>query len=323
MKEYAVGIDVGGTKLAAGIVNRKGEVVAFEKSTTLSEQKPQYVINAICDIFESLMANTGIDKSEIEGVGLGFAGTVNGPAGLVYVSSNLPEWHLMPLRDIISERLGLPVILENDANVVAVGEHMYGAGVGFDNMCYVCFSTGYGLGIIIDGQLFRGTTGTAGELSHIVLEDNGYDCTCGKKGCLMTYASGVGISRAVYQRIDQGDNTILKQYVTPDKRRISGKLVAEAAKAGDQVAIEVLTKAGFYFGLGLSIITQLFNPQLIVIGGGLTRIGDLLMKPTYDSFYRTVQPELADTVQFKPWAFEDQGGIIGAASMFFINSAKR
>jgi len=323
MKEYAVGIDVGGTKLAAGIVNQKGEVIAFQKSATLSEQKPQFVIDATCQIFESLIAETGIDRSEIEGVGLGFAGTVNGPAGLVYVSSNLPEWHLMPLRDVVSERLGLPVILENDANVVAVGEHKYGAGVGFDNMCYVCFSTGFGLGIIIDGKLFSGTTGTAGELSHIVLEDDGYDCTCGKKGCLMTYASGVGISRAVYQRMEQGDRTSLEQYATPDKRRISGKLVAEAAMAGDRVAIETLEKAGFYFGLGLSIITQLFNPALIVIGGGLTRIGDLLMKPTYDSYYRTVQPELKDTVQFKPWAFEDQGGIIGAASLFFIDPALR
>lgn len=317
MKQYAVGIDVGGTKLAAGMVNKKGEVIAFQKSATLSEQKPEFVIDAICQIYQALIEKTGIKPSEIEGVGLGFAGTVNGPAGLVYVSSNLPEWHLIPLRDVVAQRLELPVILENDANVVAVGEHMYGAGIGTRNMCYVCFSTGYGLGIIIDGKLFRGHTGTAGELSHIVLENNGHECTCGKKGCLMTYASGVGISRAVYERVDQGEETILKKYTTPDRRRISGKVVAEAAHEGDRVAIETFEQAGFYFGLGLSIITQLFNPKLIVVGGGLTRIGDLLMKPTYKSFYDTVQPELADSVQFKPWALGDQGGIIGAASLFF------
>ncbi len=317
MKQYAVGIDVGGTKLAAGMVNKQGEVIAFQKSTTLSEQKPEFVIDAICQIYQALIENTGIKPSEIKGVGLGFAGTVNGPAGLVYVSSNLPEWHLMPLRDVIAQRLGLPVILENDANVVAVGEHRYGAGIGTSNMCYVCFSTGYGLGIIIDDKLFKGHTGTAGELSHIVVENNGHECTCGKKGCLMTYASGVGISRAVYERINQGEETILEKYATPDRRRISGKVLAEAAHAGDQVAIETLEKAGFYFGLGLSIITQLFNPELIVVGGGLTRIGDLLMKPTYKSFFDTVQPELADSVQFKPWTLGDQGGIIGAASLFF------
>lgn len=318
MKEYAVGIDVGGTKLAAGIVNKKGEVIAFQKSTTLSEQKPDFVIDAICQIYQALIEKTGIKPSEIEGVGLGFAGTVNGPAGLVYISSNLPEWHLMPLRDVIAKRLGLPVILENDANVVAVGEHRFGAGIGISNMCYVCFSTGYGLGIIIDGKLFVGHTGTAGEFAHIVVEKNGHACTCGKKGCLLTYASGIGISRAVYERIDQGEKTILKKYATPDRQRISGKVLAEAAHAGDQVGSEILETAGFYFGLGLSFITQMLNPELIVIGGGLTRIGDLLMKPTYKGFYDTVQPELADSVQFKPWALGDQGGIIGAASLFFF-----
>ena len=231
MKDYAVGIDVGGTKLAAGIVNKKGEIIAFQKSTTLSEQKPEFVIDAICQIYQTLIEKTDIKPSKIEGVGLGFAGTVNGPAGLVYISSNLPEWHLMPLRDVIARRLRLPVILENDANVVAVGETKYGAGIGTSNMCYVCFSTGFGLGIIINGKLFRGHTGTAGELGHIQVEKNGYECTCGKRGCLITYASGMGISRAVYEKIDQGEETILKKHTTPDRQRISGKVIAKAAHA--------------------------------------------------------------------------------------------
>ena len=317
MKQYAIGIDVGGTKLAAGLVNTRGEVIAFQKSATLSEQKPEYVIDAICQIYHALLEETGCKPYEIEGVGLGFAGTVNGPAGLIYVSSNLPEWHQMPLRDVITEKLGLPVILENDANVFAVGEHRYGAGIGTGNMCYVCFSTGFGLGIIIDGKLYKGHTGTAGEFAHIVVQKDGYACGCGKHGCLLSYASGIGISRMVYEKVDQGEKTILKECTTPDKRRISGDAIAKAAHAGDRVAIEVIETAGFYFGLGLSVITQIINPELIVIGGGLTRIGDLLMKPTYQGFHDTVQPELAETVQFKPWVLGDKGGIIGAASLFF------
>jgi glucokinase len=318
MKQFAIGMDVGGTKLAAGIVNRNGEIIAFKRSATLAEQKPAFVIDSIEQIYKELLEETGLSSSEIEGVGLGFGGTVNGPAGLVYVSSNLPEWHLMPLRDVVKGRLGVQVILENDANVVALGELMYGAGKGVKNMCYVCFSTGYGMGIIIDGKLYSGYTGTAGEISHITIEPNGYQCTCGKKGCLFTYASGLGISRAVYERIDRGESTLLKKYSTSDRRRISGKEVADAAQAGDRVAIEVLKTAGRYFGLGLAIITQIINPELIVMGGGLMNIGDLLLKPTYQGFYDTVQSELSESVHFKPWALGDRGGIIGAASLFFI-----
>jgi len=317
MKEYAIGIDVGGTKLAAGIVNRKGEVIDFQKSATLTEQKPEFVINAIYQVYHALLKKTGIKPAEIEGVGLGFAGTVNGPEGLIYVSSNLPEWHLMPLRDVVNEKLGIPVILENDANCSALGEYRYGAGRGTVNTCYVCFSTGFGLGIIIDGKIYRGHTGTAGEFAHMLIEKDGYDCPCGKKGCLLTYASGIGISKIVYEKIDQGAETVLRKHATPERHRISGEAVAEAARAGDRVAIETLETAGFYFGLGLSIVTQVLNPELIVIGGGLTRIGDLLMEPTYQGFRDTVQPELVDTVRMKLWELGDQGGIIGAASLFF------
>jgi len=317
MKQYAMGIDVGGTKIAAGIVNRSGEVVSFIHSATLAEQKPQFVIDSIVNVYTELLNKTKIKQNELEGVGIGFAGTVNGHAGIVYVSSNLSEWCNMPLRDIVSEKLGITVILENDANVFALGEHMFGAGIGTKNMCYVCFSTGYGLGIIIDGKLYTGHTGTAGELSHIVVEPGGHDCTCGKKGCMMTYASGLGISRMVYERIENGEETILSKYVTSERNRVPGEYVAEAAQSGDRVAIEIIKTAGFYFGLGLSYLVQLFNPELIVIGGGLTRIGDLLMKTTYESYYNTVQSELADSVKFKQWELEDEGGIIGAASLFF------
>jgi len=317
MKQYAIGIDVGGTKLAAGIVNRDGEIITFKQSATLAEQKPEFVINAIEQVYHELLQEKKLIPSEIEGVGLGFAGTVNGPAGFVYVSSNLPEWHLMPLRDVVKDRLGVPVILENDANAVALGEYLYGAGKGVKNMCYVCFSTGYGLGIIIDGKLYSGHTGTAGELAHITVEQNGHQCGCGKKGCLFTYASGVGISRAIYERLDRGDESMLKKYATPDQRRISGIEVAEAANAGDSVAIEILKTAGQYFGLGLAIVTQILNPELIVVGGGLTKIGDLLLEPTYQGFRDNVQPELVDSVKFKNWELGNRGGIIGAASLFF------
>ncbi|MEA4907991.1 MAG: ROK family protein [Chloroflexi bacterium] len=322
MKKYAIGIDVGGTKVAAGLMDQAGELLATYKTTAHSEREPGYVIEAIEQSCQALLDQSGIAKEEVQGIGLGFAGTVNGPAGVVLISSNLPAWNHMPLRDTLAKSLGMPVVMENDANVAALAELRYGAGQGVKNMCYVCFSTGYGMGIVINGQIYSGHTGTAGELSHVVVDVHGPDCTCGKKGCLMAYASGIGISRAIYERIERGEDTLLKQDATPDRRRIKGEAVLKAVQAGDRLAGEVLHTAGYYFGLGLSIVVQIINPELIVIGGGLTKMGDALMQPVMQGYRETVQPELQDSVKFKPCALCDQVGVVGAASLVFVEENK-
>lgn len=320
MKQYAVGIDVGGSKIAAGIVNRAGELSTCYKTYAHSEQEPHFVIDAIEEAYFSLINNCGIESEEIEGVCVGFGGTVNGPAGLVLISSNLPAWHKVPLRDLVSKRIGRTIILDNDANLCALGEYHFGAGRGSRNMCYVTFSTGYGLGIINDGRLFLGTSGTAGEIAHIVVDVDGPPCTCGKRGCLMAYASGVGISRMAYDHIDAGEETLLKEFAAPDKKRIHGKYVLEAAQKGDRVANEIIHTAGYYFGVGLSIIAQIINPELIVYGGGLSRMGDAVMKPAMQGLRESIQPELLDSFELKPWQLGDDSGVIGAAAKVFFDT---
>ena len=277
MKPFAVGIDVGGSKIAAGIVNRKGELTACFTTRAHSEKEPHFVIDAIEEAYQNVMKECGLTSDDIEGVCLGFAGTVNGPDGLVLISSNLPAWHKMPLRDTVSQRIGMPVILENDTNLCALGEYHFGAGRGSRNMCYATFSTGYGLGIIIDGKLYVGATGTAGEIAHIVVDVGGPPCTCGKNGCLMAYA-------------------------------------AAAAKQGDRVANEIIYKAGYYFGVGLSIIAQIVNPGLIVYGGGLTHMGKLVLDPAMDGLRENIQPQLLDSFQLKPWELGERVGVIGAGA---------
>ncbi len=319
MKEYAVGIDVGGTKIAAGIINRDGEVTSCFKTRAHSEKEPQYVIDAIEKAYFALIGDCGIDPEEIEGVCIGFAGTVNGPAGLVLISSNLPAWHKIPLRDTVASRIGMPVILENDTNLCALGEYHYGAGRGSRNMCYATYSTGFGLGIIIDGKLYTGATGTAGEIAHIVVDVGGPPCTCGKNGCLMAYASGVGISRMAYDHIDAGEETLLAQHATPDHKRIHGSLILEAAQKGDRIANEIIDTSGYYFGVGLSIIAQIVNPELIVYGGGLTRMGDRAFEPAMKGLRESIQPQLLDSFELKPWQLGDEAGVIGAGAMVFNN----
>jgi glucokinase len=320
MKPYAIGIDVGGTKIAAGLVNRGGEILDRHTTFAHSEKEPKFVVDAIEGAFRVIIERGQVDESDIEAVGLGFPGNTNGPAGLVLVCSNLPAWDHVPLRDIVAERIGVPVILENDANLCAVGEHRYGAGRGTRNMCYVTFSTGYGIGIIINGELYVGNTGTAGELGHVVVEIGGPPCTCGKNGCVMAYASGIGLSRMAYEKIETGADTLLREMAPPDGRRLSGELIAEAARQGDEVACEILRTVGYYSGVGLSMIVEIINPELIVVGGGLTRIGPMLMDPARAAMREHTQPELWDSVRVVPWQLGDDLGIIGAAAKAFADA---
>lgn len=317
MKPYAVGIDVGGTKIAAGLVDHDGKILARFNTRAHSEKEPDVVIEAIVQAYQALNQASSVDPAQIEAVGLGFGGNTNGPAGIVLVSSNMPAWSHVPLRDIVAERIGCRVILDNDTNMNALGEYRYGAGRGVKNMSYVTISTGYGMGLIINGQLYVGRTGTAGEIGHVVVEVGGPPCSCGKNGCIMAYASGVGISRMAYEAINSGAETKLRAMLPPDGRRISGEIILTAAHQGDGVAREILRKAGYYAGIGLSIVVQVLNPERIVVGGGLTRIGPLLLEPMLAGLREHTQPEILDSAQVVPWQLGDDLGIIGAAARVF------
>jgi glucokinase len=320
MAVYAIGVDVGGTKIAAGLVARDGGTIACHRTHAHSEREPAYVIAAIEEACQVVLECSQVDRRDVIGAGVGFAGTIDGPSGSILISSNLPAWDHVPLRDVLAERLRMPVLLDNDAHLCAVGEHRYGAGRGTRNLCYVCFSTGFGLGVIVDGRLYTGHTGSAGELSHVVVEVNGPRCTCGKRGCLMTYASGIGIARQINERIAAGEQTILREMLPGDGKRITGEQVAAAASQGDQVAAEVLERTGYYFGVGLSFLVQLFNPELIVVGGGLTRIGPRLMDAALRGMRENTQPELWHTARLAPWQLGDDIGVIGAAAAVFARA---
>ncbi len=320
MKPYAIGIDVGGTKIAAGLVDQAGQILHRYTTYAHSEKEPEFVIAAIEQAYRAVLAGSGIEPDRLEAVGLGFPGNTNGRAGLVLVCSNLPAWDHVPLRDIVSERIGVSVLLDNDTNMAAVGEHRYGAGRGSRNMVYLTFSTGYGFGMIINNQLYAGHTGTAGELGHVVIDIGGPPCTCGKDGCIMAYASGIGMSRMAYDQLEGGADTILRELAPADGRRIGGEQIAAAAEQGDEVAREIIRTAGYYGGVGLSMIVQILNPELIVIGGGLTRIGTRLQDPMLAAMREHTQPEMWDSVRIEPWQLGDDLGIIGAAAKVFAEA---
>lgn len=311
---YAVGLDVGGTKIAAGVVDGEGRILSRVVLPCPSEGPPGEVVSAIVEAFRSAVSRSPVDLAQVVGVGLGIAGHVNGPAGVVLTSSNLSGWDDIPLRQIVKDRTALPVFLDNDANCAALAEHRFGAGRGTRHMCYVTISTGCGMGIIVDGKLYVGANGTAGELGHTVVEANGELCACGKRGCVMAYACGMAVSRMARERLEAGAPSVLRDLLvgpTP----ITCEDVAIAALRGDSLARELVETCGRYLGIALSTVVQLLNPEVIVLGGGLTRIGAMLLDPCARSLRENVHSVLADSCRLAPSQLGGDAGMVGAAAL--------
>lgn len=315
MTRYAVGIDIGGTKIAAGVVDDQAQILSRFETRQHSGQPPEVVVEAVQRAFQEVIVGVGLEKGALLGVGVGFAGHTDGRAGVVLTSSNLLSWDRMPLRDVLCERLGMMVRLDNDCNAAALAEYRYGAGRGSRDMVYVVFSTGMGAGIIIDGHLYRGHTGTAGEVGHTVVDVDGRICSCGKRGCLMSWACGMALTQLAGERIRGGEDTLLQEMARGDLASINGEMVADAARHGDRMALELIQLTGKYLGVGLSTIVQVLNPEVIVIGGGLTRIGPLLMDACVAALQENVHPVLANSAGIVPSHFGEDVGIVGAATL--------
>jgi len=313
----AVGVDIGGTKIVAGVVDRTGRVLGRFTTRAHSEQPPDAVISVVNEAFQKVLESAGIRADDVAGVGVGFPGNTNGRDGIVLTCSNLPAWDHYPLRDVLVDTLGASVILDNDTNMGVIGEYQFGAGKGVGNLCYVTVSTGMGMGIMVNGKVYSGHSGSAGEVGHVVAELNGALCSCGKHGCVMAYASGIGISRMAYEQIEAGAETSLRHQMPDNGRRFPVEIVADAARDGDQVASDILATAARYCGIGLSVAVQVLSPELIIIGGGLTRMGPLLLDPALAAMREHTQPELLDFVRVVPWQLGDDLGILGAAARVF------
>jgi glucokinase len=316
---YAVGVDVGGTKISAGVVDANGKILASFYTRAHAGHPPPLVIDGIEEGFHDVLAQLALGRENVQGVGIGCAGHVNGAAGIVLTNSNLPDWENVPLRDIVTKRLGLPVTVDNDTKCAALGEYTFGAGRGSRYMCYVTFSTGYGMALIIDGKLYRGVIGTAGEIGHTVIVPNGELCTCGKRGCVMAYASGLALSRMACERVRAGEPTQLRETCGDSPEYVSGEAIGEAARCGDRVALELVQSAGRYFGMSLANIIEALNPEVIVIGGGLARIGPVLLDPCFQAMRENIHPVLIGVTRIVQAQLGDNAGLLGAAALVWEN----
>ncbi|MGZ5412542.1 MAG: ROK family protein [Solirubrobacterales bacterium] len=305
----AIGVDLGGTKLATGVVDSQQNILhtSRESSTGRSEYEVMGAIEQ--ELREAMEA-----RPQVIGAGLGVPCTIDRERGVAINAVNL-EITDVPIRDLMRERLGIPVFIDNDANCAALAEHRFGAAKGARNAILLTVGTGIGGGIIINRELYRGTTGAAAELGHIAVEENGPPCqgTCPNRGCVETLASGTALAREGTAAAGRNPGSALFRAL--QEGGISGRVVTEAALAGDAVAREVVAEAGRYLGVAVASLVNVFDPDLVVIGGGVTAgAGELLVEPAREEMRRRALPPMNRT-PVTPAALGSDAGMIGAAQM--------
>jgi glucokinase len=310
----ALGIDLGGSKILTAVVNSRGEMLSRDEGITPATNRREAVIQSILDSAHRVLKQASVDISQIHATGVGAAGISNPEAGILFTSPNLPGLRNVLLRDIIQERLGKKTFLINDADAAALGEFYFGAGRGVHNFIYITLSTGIGAGIVIDGKIYTGAIGAAGEVGHMTIDDNGPICNCGNKGCWETLASGTALAREARHRIKQRAKTLILECAEGDTEKVTAQAIHSAAQQGDSLAKELIARTGYYVGVGLANLINIFNPELIVIGGGLSSIGDMLLKPAFRVAGERAFKEAFHAVRFASAELGGNSGVLGAAA---------
>jgi glucokinase len=316
-------IDIGGTKIITAIISNKGQVMAKEYHLTLANEGPTPVINRIMSAIDHLLKAKNMGFSQLDSISIAAAGAINFEKGVITSSPNLPGWLDIPLRDIVEEKYGVNTFLLNDANAAALSEHQFGAGRGVRNLVYLTVSTGIGSGIIIDGKLYMGACGSAGEIGHMTIDVNGARDTCGNIGCLETLASGTAVAKEAIRRIKRGEESYLTEIVEGKLENITAEKVSIAAQNGDSLALEIIMQAATYLGVGLVNVVNIFNPEMIVIGGGMAQMGDLLLNPARKVVRERAFPVSAGAVRIVPAQLGNNAEIIGAATFARQQKAHR
>ncbi len=316
-------IDLGGTKIFAAIISNKGQVIAREYGLTLADEGPQPVIKRILSAIDHILSQRNIDLSQLDSISVGAAGAIDFDKGLVTSSPHRPGWHDIPLRDIVKEKYKVNTFLINDASAAALGEHHFGAGQGVDNLILLTVGTGIGGGIIINGRLYSGASGSAGEIGHTTIDVNGPRCDCGNTGCLEALVSGTAVAKEAIRRIRQGERSALTGIVGGKIENITAETVSIAAQDGDSLASEVILKAATYLGVGLANLVNIFNPEMIIIGGGIAKMGDPLLNPARQVVRERAFQLSAQAVQIVPAQLGDDAGVLGAAVFAFQQEVTR
>ena len=319
-EQFIVGIDLGGTNIAAGVMPTDGtREIAMRMVPTRAEEGAEAVSDRIAALVEDVIAQTqvetGAERTDFLGVGIGSPGPLDRARGLVIVTPNL-GWRDFPLRDAVSSRVNLPATLDNDANCATLGEWWCGAAKGGRNVVGLTIGTGIGGGLILDGKLYQGASDAAGEIGHTTIDSTGRRCKCGNYGCLEAYTSGPAIAERAREVLEGDDQSLLTAMVDGDVSKITAQTVFEASKRGDRVALDVVRDTAHFLGVGISNLINIFNPDTFVIAGGVTQAGDLLFDPLRAEVRRRAFRPSVEACRIVPGALPLSAGVVGAVATF-------
>jgi glucokinase len=315
---YIVGIDIGGTNLVIGCVAEDGSaLVGLRSEPTRAEEGPDAVTNRLIGMAKTAITECqrNVPGAEVIGIGVGAPGPLNTKTGVVLLTPNL-GWVNLPLRDLIQDGVNLPAALDNDANCAVLGEWWRGAARGSNTAIGITIGTGIGGGIVVNGRLYHGHSDCAGEVGHTTIEINGRRCKCGNYGCLEAYASGPAIARRAIEAIESGYETSLPRYVDGRLELITAQTVYDAAHNGDALADEVVSDTAKFLGAGLANLVNVFNPEVVVVCGGVTYAGDSLFVPLRREVNRRAFKPAVEVCRIVPGELSGTAGVYGAARAF-------
>lgn len=311
-----LGFDIGGTKMAAVVGQDDGTLLARREEPTRIDEEPEANLALLHELAQSALKDAGVNPRDLQGIGVSCGGPLDTKTGVIYSPPNLPKWVAVPVRAWFQQRYpGITIILDNDANATALAEWRWGAGRDTRNMIFLTMGTGIGGGLILDGQLYRGTNDLAGEVGHQTILPDGPLCGCGKRGCLEALASGPAIARLARDKLGYGRGKALVALAGGDAARITAKHVIEEAKRGDPFSISVLAEAGAYMGIGLANLIQILNPERIVLGTIAVHAGDLILEPIRESVKQHAWERCSAVCAILPAELGDRAQDLAAISL--------
>ena len=313
-KEYFIGIDIGGTKILTALADNEGKIITKAHNPTEADQGRDVIIKNIENTIDRVINNSKVKKDDIVKIGLGTPGPLDLKNGRIIENSNL-SWSDVPIVKILEKITGIPVVLENDANAAGLGEKYFGAGRGADNVVYITISTGIGGGVIIDNKIFHGK-GNAAEIGHMTLiPDSDFQCGCGNYGCFEAVASGTAIAKRGKEVLKSNKKGLIYEYSEGNIDLVDAPLIAAAARDGDQDAIEIFKLTGRLLGIGIANVLNLFDPEIIVLGGGVMHAEDLFMDELKDSLNKRALKSNLKNLQIKNAKLGKDTGVMGAIAV--------
>jgi len=314
-----VGVDLGGTHIRAVLADAGGNFLARHEVRTLAQEGLDAVLDRIVLTVQAVCAGT----PNVAAIGIGAPGPIDSTDGVVSTPPNLPGWVDVPLGRIVEERVGVPTVLANDANLAALGEFTYGAGRNVRHLVYITVSTGVGGGAIIDGELVEGYRGAAGEVGHTIVELDGPVCSCGKRGHLEALVSGTAIGRQARAAVAAGRQSVIPALAEGNPNGVTARIATQAAFQGDELALELFERAGSTLGRSVVNVIHILNPEMVAIGGGVSTAGEFLLGPMREVVMEELMPVFKEDLQLVVASLGRDVGLYGAVALAVRNAVQR